>query len=148
MRGVNFTASAYMARAQTTLKHEKAESQYCPRTTNRSRQQEQAHNAPIYIYIYIYTADAISGRGGAGGGGRRRWGLQKKSGSGSRVIEVRRTELLPHLVLQSLFGDKPLKLQVLRRTIVNRTYGTHKNLYKCFRIFTNNIWSYLSCGPP
>ena len=40
----------------------------------------------------------------------------------------------------------------LRGAIVNRTYGTDKNLYRYFiylPIFTinNNIWSYLMCGP-
>ena len=31
-------------------------------------------------------------------------------------------------------------------TIVNRTYGTHKNLY-VLPIFTSNIWSYLLWSP-
>ena len=34
---------------------------------------------------------------------------------------------------------------LLRGTIVNRTYGTHKNQY--FPILTNNIWSYLLWSP-
>ena len=37
---------------------------------------------------------------------------------------------------------------LLRGTIVNRTYGTHKNLPGiCFAIFTNTIWSYLLWSP-
>ena len=35
---------------------------------------------------------------------------------------------------------------LLRGTIVNRTYGTHKNLY-IYLFFTNNIWSYLLWSP-
>ena len=68
------------------------------------------------------------------------------------------------LVPQSRFGDKILRvcmglspkgdcgskrvnilLRVLRGTIVNGTYGAHKNLpgiYSTF-FFTNDIWSYL-----
>ena len=41
---------------------------------------------------------------------------------------------------------EPLSLILLRGTILNRTYGTHKkNTY--FAIFTNIIWSYLLCSP-
>ena len=37
---------------------------------------------------------------------------------------------------------------VLRETIVNRTYGTHKNLPGiCLPFFTHNIWFYLLWSP-
>ena len=42
----------------------------------------------------------------------------------------------------------PLCLLLLRRTIVNRTYGTHKTLPGIYLpIFTSNIWSYLPWSP-
>ena len=37
-------------------------------------------------------------------------------------------------------------LVLLRGTIVNRTYGTHKNLY-IHPFFSKSIWSYLLCPP-
>ena len=40
-----------------------------------------------------------------------------------------------------------LQLLIIRGTILNRTYGTHKNLYIYIAIFTNNIWSYLLWSP-
>ena len=37
---------------------------------------------------------------------------------------------------------------LLRGTILNKTYGTHKILPGIyFAIFTNYIWSYLLCSP-
>ena len=37
---------------------------------------------------------------------------------------------------------------LLRGTIVNKTYGTHKNLPGTYLpIFTNNIWSYFTMAP-
>ena len=41
-----------------------------------------------------------------------------------------------------------LRLTLLRGTIVNRTYGTPKNLYEVyFLTFARNIWSYLLWPP-
>ena len=48
--------------------------------------------------------------------------------------------------LQSRFGDKPLKLQVSRGTIVDRTYRIHKNLY--IYLFLLTIFGPIYYGPP
>ncbi|MEP5240881.1 MAG: hypothetical protein ABJQ38_18180, partial [Flavobacteriaceae bacterium] len=46
------------------------------------------------------------------------------------------------VVRVALTGPTCNSYLVLRGGIVNRTYGTHKNLH-IIAIFTNNIWSYL-----
>ena len=48
----------------------------------------------------------------------------------------------PHLLYSTSISHHTL----LRRTIVNRTYGTHKTSI-FLSIFTNNIWSYLPRSP-
>ena len=47
-----------------------------------------------------------------------------------------------------LIVGSPRPSPLSRGTVVNRTYGTHKNLYIYLIIFTNNMWSYLLSPPP
>ena len=58
-----------------------------------------------------------------------------------------RARYLALLRLLSRFGDKPLDFRVLLRgAIVNRTYGTHKNLY--ISLFLQTIYDPIYYGPP